>query len=73
MTCSQKKVYICNSSCERQKIENKTCGCVYILPIYFNFYLNFPFPLHFKNKILSRIVNIYDGYWHKLTKKMFKK
>ena len=24
--------------------------------------------LHFKNKILSRIANIYDGYWHKLTK-----
>ena len=29
--------------------------------------------LHFKNKILSRIANIYDGYWHKLTKKLFKK
>ena len=28
--------------------------------------------LHFKNKILSRIANIYDDYWHKLTKK-FKK
>ena len=29
--------------------------------------------LLFKNKILSRIANIYDGYWHKLTKKLFKK
>ena len=29
--------------------------------------------LHFKNKILSRIANIYDGYLHKLTKKLFKK
>ena len=29
--------------------------------------------LLFKNKILSRIANIYDGYWNKLTKKLFKK
>ena len=29
--------------------------------------------LHFKNKILSRIANIYDGYWHKFTKKLLKK
>ena len=28
--------------------------------------------LHFKNKILSRIANIYGSYWHKLTKKLFK-
>ena len=29
--------------------------------------------LHFKNYILSWISNIYGGYWHRLTKKLFKK
>ena len=29
--------------------------------------------LHFKNKILSQIANMYDGYRHKITKRLFKK
>ena len=29
--------------------------------------------LHFKNKILSRMANIYDDYWYKLSKKLSKK
>ena len=39
-----------------------------ISTLIFHFY-----HLHFKNKILSRIANIYDGYWHKFTKKLLKK
>ena len=70
-------VYVCNKNCEKQKFENKNCGSFYIFLIYFNFYFLFLYfhfcQLHFKNKILSRIANIYDGYWHKLTKKLFKK
>ena len=62
-------VYVCKKNCE-----NKNCGSFYIFLLYFISTLIFHFhQLHFKNKILSRIANIYDGYWHKLTKKLFQK
>ena len=28
----------------KKKFESKNCGSFYILPIYFNFYFNFPLP-----------------------------
>ena len=51
---------------------SKTKTVVYF--VYSLFTLIFHFQhIHFKNKIFSRIANIYDGYRHKLTKRLFKK
>ena len=56
---------ILKSSMYVQKFENKNCGSFYIFLLYtlistliFHFH-----QLHFKNKILLRIANIYDGLY----------
>ena len=62
-------VYVCNENCENKNSKAKIvvpfiCSSFTLIStLIFHFH-----QLHLKNKTLSRITDMHDSYWHKLTK-----